>query len=67
MQKQLQTLRQTSIGKTLSDEEANRLALVGSLKELATGTELLLEGAVSDSLLVILQGEAEILKITEDE
>ena len=62
---QLYTIKQTSIGKTLSDEEANRLALVGSLRELATGTELLLEGAVSDSLLVILQGEAEILKITE--
>ena len=66
MQSQQYTIKQTSIGKTLSVEEANRLTLVGSLRELATDTELLLEGAVNNSLLVILQGEAEILKITAD-
>ena len=59
-------LKQTSIGESLSDEEANRLALVGTLKDAVTSTELLVEGVPSDSLLVILEGEAEILKATKE-
>ncbi|MGH2412352.1 MAG: cyclic nucleotide-binding domain-containing protein, partial [Microcystaceae cyanobacterium] len=55
-------LKQTSLGKNLSDEEVYRLAQAGTVEAVASGTTLLAEGTASDSLLVLLQGEAEVIK-----
>ncbi|MGF1478189.1 MAG: cyclic nucleotide-binding domain-containing protein [Cyanophyceae cyanobacterium] len=63
--KQYKVLQQISIGKQLADEEAKRLMLVGTIQEVGVGTEFLVEGAASNSLHVLLRGEAEVLKVTE--
>ncbi|MGK7950502.1 MAG: cyclic nucleotide-binding domain-containing protein [Xenococcaceae cyanobacterium] len=55
-------LRETSIAKNLTDEELHRLAQVGTLEEFPTNTTLIREGEKSDVLMVLLEGETEILK-----
>ena len=55
-------LKQTTIGKELSEDELHRVVLAGTVSEVPKGTKLMEEGARSDSLLVLLEGEAEVLK-----
>ncbi len=56
------TLKQTHLGRSLSDEEIDRIAKAGTITEIAPTTVAIREGEPSDSLLVLLSGEVEILK-----
>lgn len=62
LRKVYQVLQQTSLGKDLNDEELQRLAELGTMKTVDTGTILMSEGENSDALIVLLQGQTEVLK-----
>ena len=62
--KQLQAaLKQTSIGKELSEDQLDRLLQAGTVLEVKENYLLLQEGELSDSLFVILEGEAQVTKV----
>lgn len=58
-------LRETTLGKNLTESELHRLAEVGKWQEVAANTILMSEGDNSDALMVLLAGETEILKSTD--
>lgn len=59
-------LKQTNIGKNLSLEEVGQLREAGTLVNFKDNDILMRQGDESDSILVLLHGEAEILKESED-
>lgn len=62
LRKVYQILEETSIGKELNDQELQQLAEAGTMKRVETGTILMAEGGSSDELIVLLEGETEVLK-----
>ncbi|MDJ0601531.1 MAG: cyclic nucleotide-binding domain-containing protein [Crocosphaera sp.] len=62
LRKVYQILQDTSLGQDLKKEELQRLAEIGTMKTVDTGTILMREGESSDALIVLLEGETEILK-----
>ncbi|MGK7923740.1 MAG: cyclic nucleotide-binding domain-containing protein [Spirulina sp.] len=60
-----EVLKQTNIGKNLSLEEVSQLREVGNLVNFKENDILMRQGDESDSILVLLHGEAEILKESE--
>lgn len=62
LRKVYQILQQTSLGKDLKDKELQRLAELGKMKTVDTGTILMREGENSDALVILLEGETEVLK-----
>jgi len=68
MMKQLQAvLKQTSLGQDLSEDELNQLLEVGTVFDVLEDSILLQEGEQSHSLVIILEGEAEVTKIKLDQ
>ncbi|MEM9543822.1 MAG: cyclic nucleotide-binding domain-containing protein [Cyanobacteria bacterium P01_E01_bin.42] len=61
-----EVLKQTNIGKNLSLEEVRQLREAGTLVNFKTNDVLMRQGDESDSILVLLHGEAEILKESEN-
>ena len=55
-------LKQTHLAETLSANEIEQLIAVGTTKAFSQGAFLIKEGEISDSLLVLLNGQVEILK-----
>ena len=62
LRKVYQILENTSIGKELTDQELQQLAEAGTMKRVEAGTILMSEGASSEELIVLLEGETEVLK-----
>lgn len=62
LRKVYQILQDTSLGQDLKNEELQRLAEIGSMKTVDRGTILMQEGENSDALIVLLEGETEVLK-----
>ena len=66
--KQLQAvLKQTSLGQDLSEDELNQLLEVGTVFDVLENSILLQEGEQSHSLVILLEGEAEVTKIKLDQ
>ena len=66
--KQLQAvLKQTSLGQDLSEDELNQLLEVGTVFDVLEDSILLQEGEQSHSLVIILEGEAEVTKTKLDQ
>ncbi|MBP0022000.1 MAG: cyclic nucleotide-binding domain-containing protein [Cyanobacteria bacterium SBLK] len=61
-----EVLKQTNIGKNLSLEEVTQLREVGNLVNFKANDTLMRQGDESNSILVLLHGEAEILKESEN-
>lgn len=57
-----QLLRGTTFGQNLSDPELVRLVAAGNFSQVDAGTVLMQEGGESGSVVILLDGEAEILK-----
>lgn len=55
-------LSETSLLQGFSGDEIRRIADAGYVREVEAGTVLMPEGSDSDSLIVLLEGEAEVLK-----
>ncbi|MGK7954548.1 MAG: cyclic nucleotide-binding domain-containing protein [Crocosphaera sp.] len=55
-------LQDTSIGQDLTPTELQRLAEIGTMKTVDTGSLLIREGESSNDLIVLLEGETEVLK-----
>jgi CRP/FNR family transcriptional regulator, cyclic AMP receptor protein len=55
-------LRQTRLFQDFSQKEIEMIASAGTIAEVDTGTVLLSEGDESNTLLILLEGEAEIVK-----
>ena len=66
-EKLCQLLKKTSLSTTLSDAEVESLANAGTVLEVTPGNFTIVEGEPSDSILALLDGEAEILKGKLDE
>ncbi|MDJ0730637.1 MAG: cyclic nucleotide-binding domain-containing protein [Crocosphaera sp.] len=62
LRKVYQILQETSLGQNLKNEELQRLAEIGTMKTVDRGTILMREGETSDALIVLLEGETEVLK-----
>ena len=62
LRKVYQILQDTSLGQDLKNEELQRLAEIGSMKTVDRGTILMQEGENSDALIILLNGETEVLK-----
>ncbi|MDJ0579983.1 cyclic nucleotide-binding domain-containing protein [Crocosphaera sp.] len=62
LRKVYEILQDTSLGQDLNNEELQRLAEIGTMKTVDTGTILMREGDNSDALIVLLEGETEVLK-----
>lgn len=54
-------LKQTSLAQGLTQEEVTCLAQAGTLQEFTTGTVLMETGTPSNELMVLLQGQVEVL------
>ncbi|MBP0001623.1 MAG: cyclic nucleotide-binding domain-containing protein [Cyanobacteria bacterium SID2] len=59
-------LKYTTLGRNFSDAEIQKLLELGTICEADTGSLLCVEGTPSDSLFVLLEGEAELLKNDSD-
>ncbi len=57
-----QILQSTSIGKELTDRELQRLAEAGTMETVDANTILMRGGEISHTLIVLLEGETEVLK-----
>ncbi|MDJ0508173.1 MAG: cyclic nucleotide-binding domain-containing protein [Crocosphaera sp.] len=62
LRKVYQILENTSIGQELTDQELQQLAEAGTMKKVEAGTVLMSEGEASEELIVLLEGETEVLK-----
>ena len=62
LRKVYQILEDTAIGKDLTDTELQQLAEAGAMTRVESGTILMAEGESSDELIVLLEGETEVLK-----
>ncbi len=62
LRKVYQILQETSLGQALNNEELQRLGEIGTMKTVDTGSILMREGESSDALIVLLEGETEVLK-----
>lgn len=54
-------LKETSLG-TLSEGELNQVLAAGTVLEVPKGDIIIEEGESSDTLLLLLEGEAEVIK-----
>ena len=62
LRKVYEILQATSLRQDLNNEELQRLAEIGTMKTVDTGTILMREGENSDALIILLKGETEVLK-----
>jgi len=62
MANEAKLILQSSLGSELSQEEADALGAIMSMRELADGDFLISEGTTDDSLHVLLDGKLEVVK-----